>query len=641
MKKILYLPLFIFVLLFSFTLIFTACDRTRPPSQTTDSSSSSDTTHTTDAPIKLPEPVAAKGLKYSVNSDKKTCTITGIGQCKEALIIIEEYIDGYQVTAIGANAFKNCTSLVSVTLPESVKTIGKCAFENCTSMKELILPDGLLSIEKYAFENCGAISDIILPETLESIGANAFKGCTGLTEITIPASVTSIDKDIFNKTSNLSTVYYNSPYSSSRNDFLNTKSITKIVFGGESVPEFICKKCDNLEEIVIEDTVTFIGGGAFTLCTSIKEVTVPDSVVSIGYGAFSFCDSLIDITLPEKLTAISDSTFQNCPSLANINIPDSVTSIGIEAFLGCSSLTSVKLPEKLSYMDVGAFRNCSALTDITIPDGIKTIPLEAFKKCTDLTSIILPASIESIGEWAFSYTGLKTIYFDGTEEQWASVKKAYGWNNGMRGYEILFENEDTETDKLTFSVAINKIDTTKYGLTLCETADMTDTAARFSTSLDEKIVGISASDLPENLDMTDGAHNEKNYIAYTFYLQNAGDTEISYEYDLVISNVTEKFDDAVRVRLYKDGEYVDYAKTKADGTGAEPNTTEFQSSDIVTKREAEECKPGDITKFTVVIWLEIEDTDCVDSISEGFANFEMQIHVIGETEQNQNNNFSD
>ena len=623
MKKILYLPFFLFILLFSCILIFTACDRHRPPDQTTDPSDT-----TTELPDVNLEPVEAVGLKYTVNADKKTCTVTGLGKCKDPLIIINKYIDGYKVTAIGASAFKNSASLISVTLPDSVESIGKYAFENCSLLSEVILPEGLLTIEKYAFENCESLSKMSLPETLTTIGAFAFKGCSELTEITIPASVTSVGKDIFNKASSLSTVYYNSAYGSSSNDFLNTKSIKKIVFGGEAIPEFICKKCENLEEIVIEDTVKSIGGGAFTLCTSLKEVAVPDSVVSIGYGAFSFCDELISITLPEKLTAISDSAFQNCASLANITIPDSVTSIGSEAFLGCSSLTSVKLPEKLTHMDIGAFRNCSALTDITIPDGIKAIPLETFKKCTELTSIIIPASVESIGEWAFSYTGLKTIYFDGTEEQWNAVKKAYGWNNGMRGYEILFENEDPETEDLCFSVGVNKIDTEKYGLKLSETVDADRSDSRLSTAIDQKITSLSVLDLPENLDMIDGEHNGKNYLAYTFYLQNAGEATVSYDYDLIISDTTENFDEAVRIRLYKDGEYVDYAKSKTDGMGSEPDTTEFQSTNTVTKCQVEEFKPGDTAKFTVVIWLESSDVDCADQIFEGFASFEMRISVM-------------
>ena len=272
----------------------------------------------------------------------------------------------------------------------------------------------------------------------------AFHGCAALTEITIPASVKEIEKDIFAKAYNLQTVYYNSSYSHSGNDFLNTNYIQKVVFGGETVPEFICKKCDNLTEIIIEDSVKTIEGGAFFLCSSLTEITVPDSVLTIGYGAFSFCSSLVNVTLPSELTAIADSTFQNCSSLTDLVIPDSVISIGMEAFLGCSSLTSIKLPSQLKFIDYGAVRDCASLTDITIPEEITEIADNTFKNCVKLTSVIIPESVTAIGSWAFSYTSLKTIYFNGTKEAWSAVTKKSGWNNGVRNYEIIFASEDEE-----------------------------------------------------------------------------------------------------------------------------------------------------------------------------------------------------
>lgn len=445
MKKIIFFFLFVCVLISVFVICFASCDYIRPSDQTSDTTIQSSETTTRPDDLVRPEPVEAQGLKYSVNPDRKTCTITSIGKCKDSHISIPEYIDGYQVTAIGNYAFKNCTSLISVMLPESVVSVGKCAFESCSSLKDILLPSSLTTIGKYAFENCSLLTGITLPDALESIGAGAFKGCIGLTEITIPASVKEIEKDIFTKAINLHTVYYNSSYSSSGNDFLNTGSIQKVVFGGEIVPEFICKKCTNLTEIIIEDTVKTIGGGAFFLCSSLTEIMIPDSVIAIGYGAFSFCSSLLNVTLPSDITSLADSTFQNCSSLTNITIPDSVTTIGMEVFLGCSSLTSVKLPDSLTSMDYGAFRDCSALTDITLPEGIIEISDNTFKNCVKLSSIIIPKSVTTIGSWAFSYTALKTIYFDGTEEEWNGIQKKSGWNNGTRNYEIIFE-DDAETE---------------------------------------------------------------------------------------------------------------------------------------------------------------------------------------------------
>lgn len=197
---------------------------------------------------------------------------------------------------------------------------------------------------------------------------------------------------------------------------------------------------------------------------------------------------------------------------------------------------------------------------------------------------------------------------------------------------VLFIGAALYKDTGSFTVGVNKVDIQKYGLTLSETRDMAYSNSRLNASISERITNISIRDLPENLDMIDGEHNGANYIAYTFYLQNVSLDEdagpISYEYELTISNVVKGLDEAVRVRLYKDGEYVDYAKTKSNGTGPEPDTTEFYSLGVVTKQRVDNFKRGDKAKFTVVIWLEGDDPDCVDRVIDGLANFEMTFKVI-------------
>jgi hypothetical protein len=180
----------------------------------------------------------------------------------------------------------------------------------------------------------------------------------------------------------------------------------------------------------------------------------------------------------------------------------------------------------------------------------------------------------------------------------------------------------------SFTVGVNKVDLQKYGLSLSETRDMAYVTSHLNTQISERITNIAEADLPQNLDMIDGEHNGANYIAYTFYLQNAGELELSYEYELTISNVTRGLDEAVRVRLYVDGEYVNYAKTRSDGGGPEYGTTEFYSNGVVAKKRIDGLTPGEKTKFTIVIWLEGNDYDCVDRVIDGLARFDMQFNVV-------------
>ena len=180
----------------------------------------------------------------------------------------------------------------------------------------------------------------------------------------------------------------------------------------------------------------------------------------------------------------------------------------------------------------------------------------------------------------------------------------------------------------SFTVSINKYEMQKYGLTLSETKDMTRPTSVLNAKISQKITNIAGETIDENVDMIDGEHNGRDYIAYTFYMQNAGEVEVSYDYEIIMSGITNGLDEAIRIRLYVDGgEPVTYAKTKSDGSGAEVGTTEFYSSTVVTRARVEAFKPGDKTKFTVVIWIEGNDPDCIDWLIGGKMKLEMDIGI--------------
>jgi hypothetical protein len=104
------------------------------------------------------------------------------------------------VTSIGYRAFQNCTRLTSVTIPNSVEEIGSSAFSNCISLTSITIPERVSSINYHTFGSCKNLTSITIPESVTSIGEGAFAGCTSLTSITIPKSVTSIGRDAFEKT---------------------------------------------------------------------------------------------------------------------------------------------------------------------------------------------------------------------------------------------------------------------------------------------------------------------------------------------------------------------------------------------------------------------------------------------------------
>lgn len=183
----------------------------------------------------------------------------------------------------------------------------------------------------------------------------------------------------------------------------------------------------------------------------------------------------------------------------------------------------------------------------------------------------------------------------------------------------------------SFTVTVNKYDNVAHALTLSETPDFKDMTSRLNAASSQEITNISVATLPLDLDKINGSHNGDNYMAYTFYCRNAGTEAVTYEYELFIANMTLEIEDAVRIRLYVNGEYEDYAKTRNDGQGAEPGTTEFLTEETILRKELH-LTPGEYTKFTIVVWLEGDDPECVDTILGGVFKIDMNMSVLGESE---------
>ena len=357
-------------------------------------------------------------VKYAVEGgyltfDKKTGTVT---DCDSSVTKanIPHTIKGVTVTSIGGSAFRYCTSLTSVTIPDSVTSIGGWAFTDCASLTSVTIPDGVTSIGEYTFSWCTSLTSATIPDSVTSIGEFAFHNCKSLTSMTIPRSVVSIGYDAFGW-------------------------------------------CESLTSVTILDGVRSIGNSAFTDCKSLTSVTIPNSVTSIGRGAFSSCASLTGIwvaegnshyssdasgvlfnkdkttlvqcpgafaayTIPDSVTSIGRYAFYGCTSLTSVTIPGSVTSIGVYAFDSCASLISVTIPDGVTSIGDSAFDYCTSLTSVTIPGSVTSIGDSVFYHCTSLASVTIPDSVTSIGNYAFSCCGsLTDVYFTGTETAWNCI----------------------------------------------------------------------------------------------------------------------------------------------------------------------------------------------------------------------------
>ncbi len=184
----------------------------------------------------------------------------------------------------------------------------------------------------------------------------------------------------------------------------------------------------------------------------------------------------------------------------------------------------------------------------------------------------------------------------------------------------------------SFTVKINKYDMMRQGLTLSETPEFDRTNSVLNADIVYDMTNISGEDIPDNVDMVNGSHNGESYIAYTFYLINAGDDTISYNGEMTIENVTNRVDEAVRIAVYKNGEKTVYGKTKSNGSGKESDCdSEFTSSTIVMKTKHDKFEPKAQDKFTVVIWLEGNDPDCTDELIGGTLKLGMDFKIVEST----------
>jgi hypothetical protein len=360
--------------------------------------------------------------EYTVTDSKATITkYNGTGET----VTIPDTLGGYPVTEIGFMAFVNCSNLISVIFPDSVKKIGNNAVSFCPQLTTVTIGSGATSIGSMAFYSCNSLSQINV-----SLANTVYS---------------SIDGVLF--------------------DYAKTAIVT----------------CPNgkSESYTIPASVLTIKALAFLGCSELTSVTIPDSVTKIEERAFVSCTKLTSVTIPTGVTILGERIFDSCTQLTQINvddgnelfssvdgvvfnktktsllifpvgrggtytIPDNVQSIGTFAFNNCTGLTSVTIPVGVTSIGASAFSGCSWLTSVTIPAGVTSIGAYAFNLCASLTSVTIPAGVTTIGNGAFQYNySLTAAYFLGDAPTAMGDNVFFNCNAGFKVYYL--------SDNTTFS----------------------------------------------------------------------------------------------------------------------------------------------------------------------------------------------
>ena len=354
----------------------------------------------------------------------------------------------YSVTSIGDNAFCNCSSLISITIPVSVTSIGNFAFYNCSSLISITIPVSVTSIGNSAFYNCSyslisimvdeaneiydsregcnaiietstnklilGCQNTIIPNSVTQIGEYAFSGCIAFSSFVIPEWITSIGYSAFSGCSSLTHIEWNAKKCADVSDIPNesasplyhvSSQITSIVFGEnvEHIPAHLCQNMTQLTTIVLPMSVKTIGPHAFRFCSALTSINIPNSIVRIGDFAFENCSSLSSIIIPNSvidlgntITVLGGRTFRHCTSLKSVTIGNGVKRLAKQTFYGCSSLSSVTLNNSITHIESQTFERCSSLTNITLPATVDSIEYKAFHKCDSLKSIYCFATMPPI-----------------------------------------------------------------------------------------------------------------------------------------------------------------------------------------------------------------------------------------------------
>ena len=221
------------------------------------------------------------------------------------------------ITTIGNNAFEYCSSLTSVTIPNSVTSIGDNAFYNCNKLTSITIPNSVTTIGGWAFYDCYSLTSVTIPDSVTTIGSYAFYDCNKLTSVTIGDSVTTIGGNAF-------------------------------------------AYCRSLTSITIPDSVTSIGGSAFENCSNLTSVTIGAGLNYLNWDLFAGCTSLTSVVIPDNITSISGSAFEGCSALERVEIGAGIKEISDYAFRYCYILNDISVKAvtpptitSLSFGDIG------------------------------------------------------------------------------------------------------------------------------------------------------------------------------------------------------------------------------------------------------------------------------------------------
>lgn len=370
-----------------------------------------------------------------VNSGVRITKYTG----KESYVYIPNTIDGKKVIEIGKEAFKDNQYIEQVEFNRNLSAIGYGAFYNCSSLISVDIPDNVEYIYSNGngddswyptigtFGNCKNLKSVKIGNGLKKIYPYTFYKSYALENVSIGKNVEIIERGAFQHCEYLKSV--------------------KLGTGIQEIEERAFYNCKSLEQIDLQSNVKSIGDYVFRECISLKKISLNEGLKTIGYGAFYNCQSLVSIVIPDSVEYIYSNGYADSSVYKSIN-----------TFGGCNNLVNVVLGSGLKSIDPYTFSDCSALAHITIGKNVTRIDSNAFQRCNSLQKVYFMGNYPSYVESkAFSTINPNTVFY--------YKKGSSGFSNV--GFKIDIFTESTYYRYVTFEANGGNSDTiltTSFGL---------------------------------------------------------------------------------------------------------------------------------------------------------------------------------
>lgn len=367
----------------------------------------------------------------------------------------------YSVQYIGQNAFKGCTGLTSVKLPNTIINIGGSSFRGCTGLTSISIPSSVTTIDSYAFAECTNLSLFNLPEALEDIYCNSFEGTAWYNNQ--PDGLIYKDNVFLGEKGRASGA-------------ISIKEGTRVIAGASLSSNF------DITSITLPNSVKYIGGGALSNL-KINSLILPSSLLSIEQRALCSLHNLKSIVIPKSVRDISVGVLNGCPKLETIKVESGnqcfdsrdncnaiirtgwynnksgeISSSDVTLIAGCKNSI---IPETVTFIDQYAFNNCHGLTSIVIPHNVRLLQIGAFNYCSDLTTVKIGKNVgfnmsafsncDALSE-IYSYIRLPftfridnfppSVYTTATLYVPKGTKEKYKATDGWKEFQTIVERDD-------------------------------------------------------------------------------------------------------------------------------------------------------------------------------------------------------